>query len=121
MKNIHAKIFLLLVFCMSLFGAEPWPQFRGPQGNQIAQDQQLPSSWSSGQNIKWQVKLPGRAWSSPVVWGDKIFITNAVDEVLEAEGSSLRVAKSGSRIRPTNDYRWEISCGRTCLPEENRP
>ncbi|MFC1653142.1 PQQ-binding-like beta-propeller repeat protein, partial [Planctomycetota bacterium] len=110
MKNMHAKLFLLLVFCVSSFGAGPWPQFRGPQGNQIALDQKLPESWNPDQNIKWQVTLPGRAWSSPVVWGDKIFITNAVDEVLEAEGSSLRVAKSGSRIRPTNDHRWEISC-----------
>lgn len=110
LKPVNLCIFIILFLCVSSVGLAQWPQFRGPRGNQIAQDQQHPVNWSPDHNIKWQVKLPGRAWSSPVVWGDKIFITNAVDEVLEAEGSSSRAAKSGSRIRPTNEHRWEIYC-----------
>jgi outer membrane protein assembly factor BamB len=104
------RVLLMVLFCVPSTWADHWPQFRGPQGNQIALDRQLPQVWSPDQNIKWQVKIPGRAWSSPVVWGDKIFITNAVDEVLESSGSSSRAVKSGSRIKPTNDHRWEVYC-----------
>lgn len=104
------RVLLMVLFCVPSTWADHWPQFRGPQGNQIALDRQLPQVWSPDQNIKWQVKIPGRAWSSPVVWGDKIFITNAVDEVLESSGSSFRAVKSGSRIKPTNEHRWEVYC-----------
>lgn len=101
---------LVLQSCIPSTWADPWPQFRGPQGSQIAPDNKLPQVWNHDQNVKWQVKIPGRAWSSPVAWGDKIFITTAVDEVLESSVSSSRAVASGSRIKPTNDHRWAIYC-----------
>ncbi|MEW6130250.1 MAG: PQQ-binding-like beta-propeller repeat protein [Acidobacteriota bacterium] len=57
-----------------------WPSFRGMQASGIADGQNLPDRWDgkSGENVLWHSKIPGLAHSSPVVWGDKLFVTSAV-------------------------------------------
>lgn len=59
--------------------AGEWPQFRGPGGGaQI--DGKLPTEWAADKNVQWKIALPGFGWSSPVVWGDKVFVTTAVTD-----------------------------------------
>ncbi len=60
--------------------AENWPQFRGPTGAGLVNEQKLPAEWGNDKNIAWKVEVPGAAWSQPVVWGDKIFLTTAITE-----------------------------------------
>ena len=57
-----------------------WPSFRGPQASGVAEKQNLPDSWNpkTGENILWRTPIPGLAHSSPVVWGQRIFLTSAV-------------------------------------------
>ena len=57
-----------------------WPSFRGPGASGIADGQQLPDQWDlqSGVNVLWRSPIPGLAHSSPIVWGDRIFVTSAV-------------------------------------------
>ena len=57
-----------------------WPQFRGPSAAGVADGQNLPDRWDvqTGENIVWRVSIPGLAHSSPIVWGDRIFVTTAV-------------------------------------------
>jgi len=57
-----------------------WPSFRGPHASGIAEGQNLPDQWNgkTGDNILWHTPIPGLAHSSPVVWGDRIFVTSAV-------------------------------------------
>jgi PQQ enzyme repeat. len=57
-----------------------WPSFRGPQASGVAEKQNLPDSWNAktGENILWRTPIPGLAHSSPVVWGQRIFLTSAV-------------------------------------------
>ncbi|HWP42638.1 MAG TPA: PQQ-binding-like beta-propeller repeat protein, partial [Blastocatellia bacterium] len=57
-----------------------WPSFRGPQASGIAENQGLPDRWDpkTGENILWRTPIPGLAHSSPVVWGNKVFVTTAV-------------------------------------------
>ncbi len=57
-----------------------WPSFRGPQASGVAEKQNLPNSWNTktGENILWRTPIPGLAHSSPVVWGQRIFLTSAV-------------------------------------------
>lgn len=57
-----------------------WPQFRGPYASGIVESQNIPDTWdvSSGNNIKWKTKIRGLGNSSPVIWGDKIFVTTAI-------------------------------------------
>ncbi len=64
---------------------EDWPQFRGPTGQGISEEHGLPLTWSETKNVRWKVEIPGRGWSSPVIQGDRIWLTTATDE-----GKSLR-------------------------------
>jgi outer membrane protein assembly factor BamB len=56
-------------------GAGEWAQFRGPRGGAVSEDTGLPTTWSATENIVWKAKLPGPGGSSPIVLGDKVFIT----------------------------------------------
>ena len=71
--------------CLPAF-AEDWPEFRGPTGQGHSAERDLPLEWSESKNIVWKTPVPGRAWSSPVVQGDRIWLTTAVD----SDGLSLR-------------------------------
>ena len=57
-----------------------WPSFRGAAASGVAEGQNLPDNWNvrSGQNILWRTSIPGLAHSSPIVWGNQLFVTSAV-------------------------------------------
>jgi hypothetical protein len=57
-----------------------WPSFRGPGAAGVADGQKLPDAWTAktGENIRWRTPIPGLAHSSPVVWGNRIFVTTAI-------------------------------------------
>lgn len=68
-----------LTIALSISGAvfaENWPGWRGPAGNGISSEKNLPVEWSPTQNVAWKLALPGSAGASPVVWGDRIFLTS---------------------------------------------
>lgn len=78
----------------SLVGEEAehyWPQWRGPLGTGVAPGGRPPAEWSETKNIRWKVSLPGRGHSTPIVWGDRIFLTAAV-----AYGDALEPIYSNS-------------------------
>ena len=56
-----------------------WPQWRGPAGQGISTEKNLPTTWTATKNIKWKTPIEGRGHSSPIVWGKKIFLTTALD------------------------------------------
>jgi hypothetical protein len=66
--------------------AEDWPCFRGPGHQGISQEKGIPTKWSATENIRWKTALPGEGWSSPIVIGDRVFVTAATDE-----GTSLHL------------------------------
>src|SRR5918992_3323132 len=55
-----------------------WPQWRGPRATGVAPHATPPIEWSETKNVAWKVEIPGRGASSPVVWGNQIFLTSAV-------------------------------------------
>jgi outer membrane protein assembly factor BamB len=63
-----------------------WPGFRGPSASGVADGQRLPDTWDvkSGQNVAWTIEVPGLAHSSPVVWGDRLFVTTAISSRSDA-------------------------------------
>lgn len=65
--------------------ATDWSQFRGPSGNGVSESTGLPTEWSAEKNILWKTKLPGHGSSSPVLYGDQIFLTAYTDYGLTAE------------------------------------
>ena len=79
-----------VILCSLLFivnaGAENWPCWRGPSRQGIYGETNLPLKWSATENVKWKSPVPGEGWSSPIVWGDRIFLTATEDK-----GQSCRV------------------------------
>ena len=80
MRNIYAfYLGLCPAFALSLSAnAANWPAWRGPEGSGVCQEQNLPSKWSTNENIRWRMALPEPGNSSPIVWGTRVFVTQAV-------------------------------------------
>ena len=60
--------------------ASNWPQFRGPGGDGHAGTSQVPLTWSETNNVKWKTAIHGRGWSSPIVWGNQIWLTTSSED-----------------------------------------
>ncbi|MCA9076120.1 MAG: PQQ-like beta-propeller repeat protein [Planctomycetaceae bacterium] len=58
--------------------AENWPQWRGPTGNGLSGETGIATEWSNEKNVAWRLPLPGPAGATPIVWGDRIFVTSTV-------------------------------------------
>lgn len=96
----------------SSLAQQNWHQWRGPQATGVAPQADPPVEWGEDKNVKWKVSIPGESTATPIVWGDKIFLTSAVktDRTIElAEGESK--PKGRYRIaKPTNYYQFIVIC-----------
>src|SRR5215212_4585010 len=82
---MRTRLFVPLVLLASAsltFSADSWPGFRGPAGNGHADGKSVPTQWSEKENVRWKTAIHGKGWSSPVVLGDRVWVTTA-DEVLD--------------------------------------
>src|SRR5438067_1931476 len=70
---------LALALLCGLSSAGDWPQWRGPRGDGSSDDSHVPIRWSEKENIHWKTPIPGKGHSSPVVWGDRVFITTCLE------------------------------------------
>jgi outer membrane protein assembly factor BamB len=77
-RVVHTGFFVAIIAAVPLQAAD-WPQWRGPAGQGISPEQGLPTAWGPSSNIEWRTPLPGRGHSSPVTWGDVVFVTAAVE------------------------------------------
>jgi outer membrane protein assembly factor BamB len=91
-------IILILSFIISsiVFGGENWPDFRGPSKDGHSDATDLPLTWSETENIKWKVAIHDRGWSTPVVWGDQIWMTTAPEDGQQM--FAICVSKSTGKI-----------------------
>jgi outer membrane protein assembly factor BamB len=78
MRRTVSITFALATALTAAVAAENWPQWRGPHGQGISAETQLPTDWAPGRNIAWKTALP-HGYSSPIVWGDRIFLTSAIE------------------------------------------
>jgi outer membrane protein assembly factor BamB len=97
MKNLLAAV-LVGCFCASSV-AQDWPQWRGPAGIGIAQNQKVPLTWSKTENVKWRVPLDGPGNSTPIVVGNLVLITHAPKD------SPIRSLRASDR--KTGDLVWK--------------
>lgn len=97
MKQILSLLALFPLFA-GIVHAQNWPQFRGPNTQGHSAETSLPLKWSATENIAWKTELPGEAWSSPIVWGNHVFVTTATEG-----GTSCRVLALDRR---TGLIRW---------------
>jgi outer membrane protein assembly factor BamB len=87
-----------------------WPQFRGPNARGIAEDTNLPDRWSATENVAWKCDIPGRGWSSPIVWDDRVFLTTVVNSG-ESEEPKKGLYFGGERFKPSESpHEWKVLC-----------
>jgi outer membrane protein assembly factor BamB len=78
-----------------------WPAWRGADGQGVADGAPIPLEWSATKNVVWKNALPGRGLSSPVVWGDRIFLTTAIEgEVVPGEDAIPHVLEGKPFVHP---------------------
>lgn len=105
--HIYATVLTTNLLC----AAGHWPSFRGPHASGVADGQKLPAKWdgTKGTNIRFKAPLPGLAHSSPIIWGDKLFVTTAVSSLPEASFKpGLYGAGTASTDRTVHE--WHILC-----------
>jgi hypothetical protein len=121
MRNLLARPFSIVVLVAALAAVlagagatDNWPRFRGLTGGVIPDDPALPESWGPTENIAWKANVPGLGWSSPVVWGDYVFVSTAISaDKNEARGLTPGVfADKTEKQEPTigtgKDPDWTI-------------
>lgn len=74
---IRLSVALLLVAATAVRAADNWPEFRGPHGDGTSDAKGLPDKWAEGQNVRWKTAVHDKGWSSPVVWGNQVWVTTA--------------------------------------------
>lgn len=90
--------------------AQNWPSFRGPFARGVSDNQDLPADWDvkTGRNVRWAAAVPGQGHSSPVVWGDRVFVTSVVRE----NPPKIALGDTGgiSLADDKTPHVWRLSC-----------
>jgi len=88
-----------------------WPSFRGREASGVADGQNLPDRWDGvrGENIKWKTRIPGLAHSSPVVWGDRLYVTTAISSQGDATFKHGLFGE-GDASRDLSVHQWKLYC-----------
>src|SRR5262245_44006867 len=78
MRRIMGVLLAAIGPAVSAFAGD-WPGWRGPTGQGTCEEEDLPVQWSSTENVRWKVALPAPGNSTPIIWGDHVFLTQAGD------------------------------------------
>jgi outer membrane protein assembly factor BamB len=110
MRQTLLPLFLVLFLTAPLSQAgDHWPQFRGKHSG-VADGTGLPDRWDTTTNVAWKTEIPGRGWSSPIVWGDKIFVTAAVTDAKgKLPKKGLYIEDVIGKVQP-GTHRWVLYC-----------
>ncbi len=106
------SVFLMAAFASAADAPDGWPRWRGPNDDGMARGD-APLQWSDRENVAWKVEVPGRGNSSPVVWGDRIFLTTAVPTgklpaASPASPEPLPAGRRGGRGGPQVEHRFAV-------------
>ena len=117
-KHVTPLVIVVVTLCLStvtLVGTneDNWPQWRGPNMTSVvADDPNLPDTWSTTENVEWKINVPGLGWSSPIVWNDTVFVTSVVsDNEYESPRPGLYLPESGVDRPPDllpGNHRWMV-------------
>ncbi|MFN9437694.1 MAG: PQQ-binding-like beta-propeller repeat protein, partial [Planctomycetota bacterium] len=100
----------LVGFGSPVQGQTEWPQFRGAGSLGVATDSRIPEHWSATENVLWKTDIAGRGWSSPVVWGNRIFLTTVINTG-EQEEAKKGLYFGGERSKPSESvHQWKTLC-----------
>lgn len=110
---VRALALALLWFTVAGRSAETpanWPQFRGPGGMGVGDHPGLPDRWSTNENVAWKVDVAGRGWSSPIVWGNRVFLTTVVSEGQMEEPKKGLYFGGERKDIPKATQHWFVLC-----------
>jgi outer membrane protein assembly factor BamB len=79
-NSLHGQCLLAVTLLCGPIHAANWPAWRGPQGTGVCAEKDLPLHWSTNENVRWRTPLPERGNSTPVIWGNRIFCTQAIQK-----------------------------------------
>lgn len=108
------KFLLSLSLCVGLASAthaQNWPSFRGPQASGVADGMNPPVTWDveKSTNILWKTPIPGLAHSSPVVWGERIFVTTAISSAADSP-FVFGLTETAAAARDNSKHVWRVYC-----------
>ncbi len=107
MKRACVALVAMVSLASATAYAGDWPRFRGPTGQGVSAETGLPTLWSATDNVAWKLEIPGQGWSSPIIYGDRVFITTATDA-----GTSCRILcidrKTGQLLWNTEVFKQDI-------------
>lgn len=83
LRFLNFILILLTINTVSVTQAQNWPCWRGPNGDGTSMETNLPTRWDSITNVVWKIPVPGKGYSSPIIWNNKLFITSAFLESQE--------------------------------------
>jgi outer membrane protein assembly factor BamB len=101
---IGAALMLAATIASDGAGERFWPQWRGPHATGVSRHATPPIEWSETKNVRWKVEIPGRGSSSPVVWGDYLFLLSAVPVGVDGPASH----QSRSTMQPRDVHRFIV-------------
>lgn len=109
MRRVILSLSVCCVLCAGPVRAENWPMFRGPNAG-VSDGQNLPATWDTKKNVVWSVSVPGRGWSSPIIWGDRILLTSVVKDG-KYEDARKGLYFGGERAKvPEETHHWLVIC-----------
>ena len=111
-------LLLLIVTCLGGFGNAQtnWPQWRGTGGSGISTETGVPLEWSESKNIAWKTAIPGRGHSSPIVWGDRVFLTTSIEGPIVPGAEAVRHYRRGEEylhpdsVGANHSYTMKLFC-----------
>jgi len=111
-------LLLLILTCLGGFGNAQtnWPQWRGTGGSGISTETGVPLEWSESKNIAWKTAIPGRGHSSPIVWGDRIFLTTSIEGPIVPGAEAVRHYRRGEEylhpdsVGANHSYTMKLFC-----------
>jgi outer membrane protein assembly factor BamB len=106
----HLAIAVLLSCSLRGWADDHWPAFRGGARGGVAEGKTLPATWDERTNVLWKAEIPGAGWSSPIVWGDRVFITAAVSDDKQREPRKGLYITDLQGQPPAGEHRWNIYC-----------
>ena len=110
-RNLLICVFLLIGLSPATVRADDnWPQFRGPHATGVGDSEQLPDRWSAVDNVEWKSEIPGRGWSSPIVWGDRIFLTTVENQGTSPDAKKGLYFKGEQHEPPESIHVWKTLC-----------
>ena len=116
MKRPAFYLLACLVFGAK-FSAENWPGWRGPHGDGTSEEKDVPLEWSTTKNIRWKTPIPGIGHSSPIVYGDRVFVTTCVDRKAAGKDEGDRVLLAIDRRN--GKILWERTVVKTRLERKH--